>query len=70
MKKYNSILPFSFSIDHDELDGSDLTAEDLLSALNKSYANAQEVYERATQCGDVMPFEDTVENHLMEEESV
>tara|TARA_Y100001938_G_scaffold12578_1_gene15692 strand:+ start:512 stop:691 length:180 start_codon:yes stop_codon:yes gene_type:complete len=37
MKKYNSVLTLSFSVDHDELNGSDITPEMLREGLTGVY---------------------------------
>ena len=34
MKKYNSVLTFSFSVDHDEENGTDLNPDDVRAAFN------------------------------------
>jgi hypothetical protein len=63
-KKYNSVLSFSFPVDHENEDGSDLTGEDILGALNDWIRgmSSQEVYENATRCFFKIPLKDTVEN--------
>ena len=35
MKKYNSVLTLSFSVDHDEENGADITPEMLREGLNR-----------------------------------
>ena len=63
LRKYNSVVTYSFSIDHNNLDGSDITPGDVVDALLSSYEGAQDAYDRCTQCrGGPNPFqfEDTV----------
>ena len=66
MKKYNSVLTLSFSVDHDELNGSDITPEMLREGLNRrlSGMNNQELFEAATGCfkNGCDYLEDTIEN--------
>ena len=66
VKKYNSVLTLSFSVDHDELDGSDITPEMLREGLNcrLSGMDNQELFEAATGCfkNGCDYLEDTIEN--------
>jgi hypothetical protein len=64
MKKYNSVLEFAFSIDHDTLTGEDLSVEDVARAFYKSIEGIedQEIFDRVTQCKKSFPFTDTCEN--------
>tara|TARA_A100000172_G_C2938503_1_gene74811 strand:- start:32 stop:445 length:414 start_codon:yes stop_codon:yes gene_type:complete len=63
-KKYNSILEFAFSIDHNTLSGEDLSVEDVAKAFYKSIKDIedQEIFDRVTQCKKFFPFKDTCEN--------
>lgn len=38
-KRYNSVFDLSFSINHDNKDGSDLTAEDFIAAVRSRVAD-------------------------------
>jgi hypothetical protein len=49
-RKYNSVVTYSFSIDHNSLDGSDITPGDVVDALLCSYESAQDAYDRVTEC--------------------
>jgi len=62
-RKYNSVVTYSFSIDHNSLDGSDITPGDVVDALLCSYESAQDAYDRVTECRggqDLFQFEDTI----------
>tara|TARA_R100000479_G_C6259994_1_gene155551 strand:- start:310 stop:507 length:198 start_codon:yes stop_codon:yes gene_type:complete len=63
-KKYNSVLSFSFPIDHENENGSDLTGDDILEALNDWIRgmSSQEVFENTTECFFKIPLKDTIEN--------
>ena len=64
-KKYNSVLSICFSVEHDNRDGSDLTPDDIHSALCSRIRgmDSQEAWESATGCFHPLPLEDTVENY-------
>ena len=70
-KKYNSILEFAFSIDHNTLSGEDLSVQDVAKAFYKSIKDIedQEIFDRVTQCRKFFPFKDICENddYLLEE---
>ena len=63
-KKYNSVLEFAFSIDHNTLSGEDLSVQDVAKAFYKSIKDIedQEIFDRVTQCRKSFPFKDTCEN--------
>ena len=56
-KKYNSILEFAFSIDHNTLSGEDLSVQDVAKAFYKSIKDIedQEIFDRVTQCRKFFP---------------
>tara|TARA_R100001440_G_C2507854_1_gene117507 strand:+ start:56 stop:241 length:186 start_codon:yes stop_codon:yes gene_type:complete len=47
MKKYNSVLTFSFSVDHNEENGTDLNPDDVRAAFNNRLSSMtdQELWE-------------------------
>tara|TARA_R100001509_G_C4732245_1_gene170323 strand:- start:100 stop:285 length:186 start_codon:yes stop_codon:yes gene_type:complete len=61
MKKYNSVLTLSFSVDHDEENGADLNPDDVRAAFNNRLATMtdQELWESV---GGGAYLEDTIEN--------
>ena len=61
MKKYNSVLTFSFSVDHNEENGADLNPDDVRAAFDNrlSSMTAQELWESV---GGVAYLDDTIEN--------
>ncbi len=65
IKKYNSVLTRSFLVDHDELNGSDITPEMLREGLDRrlSGMDDQELFEAATGCfkNGCEYLEDTIE---------
>tara|TARA_R100000908_G_scaffold52314_1_gene27634 strand:+ start:133 stop:351 length:219 start_codon:yes stop_codon:yes gene_type:complete len=72
MKRYNSVLTLSFSVDHDDLNGSDITPEMLREGLNRRLFGTetrymmdnQELFEAVTGCFEngCDYLEDTIEN--------
>ena len=66
MKKYNSVVTLSFSVDHDDLNGSDITPEMLREGLDRRLyiMDDQELFEAATGCfkNGCEYLEDTIEN--------
>ncbi len=66
MRKYNSVLTLSFSVDHDDKNGADITPEMLREGLNRRLfgMDNQELFEAATGCFEngCDYLEDTIEN--------
>jgi len=61
MKKYNSVLCVSFSVDHDDENGADLTPDDVRAAFDNRLSSMtdQELWE-SVGCGEYL--DDTIEN--------
>jgi len=70
-KKYNSILEFAFSIEHNTLSGEDLSVQDVTQAFYKAIKDIedQEIFDRVSQGRKFFPFKDICENddYLLEE---
>tara|TARA_Y100000114_G_scaffold147077_1_gene158456 strand:- start:21 stop:221 length:201 start_codon:yes stop_codon:yes gene_type:complete len=64
-KKYNSVLSLSFSVDHENEDGSDLTGDDILEGISRRIRGltSEEAFEATTQGLLQIPLEDTIENY-------
>jgi len=61
MKKFNSVLTFSFSVDHDEKNGSDLSPEDVRAAFNNRLSTMTNL-ELWESVGGGAYLDDTIEN--------